>query len=152
VCAALQLVESHTQSSVSPWLKTLLQVLWLSRRWYFKSRSFGLWSHCCIMVGYRHFRGPGLRWRQHGPLKHWYTTTTRHGVTTQKTSTWKCCYAQNCYGVNVYNNKYDRYVNFHSKARTENNSIELQCCIEPLSQCWWNNYISIKEMLAFKVM
>jgi hypothetical protein len=24
------------------------------------------------------------RWRQHGPLKRWYTTTTLHGVTTQK--------------------------------------------------------------------
>jgi hypothetical protein len=28
------------------------------------------------------------RWRHHGPLKHWYPTTTLHGVTTQKTSTW----------------------------------------------------------------
>jgi hypothetical protein len=28
------------------------------------------------------------RWRQHGPLKLWYPTTTLYGVTTQKTSTW----------------------------------------------------------------
>jgi hypothetical protein len=28
------------------------------------------------------------RWRQHEPLKCWYPTTTLHGVTTQKTSTW----------------------------------------------------------------
>jgi hypothetical protein len=28
------------------------------------------------------------RWRQHGPLKHWYPTTTLHSNTTQKTSTW----------------------------------------------------------------
>jgi len=28
------------------------------------------------------------RWRQHGPLKHWYLTTTLHSVTTQKTLTW----------------------------------------------------------------
>jgi hypothetical protein len=28
------------------------------------------------------------RWRQHGPLKRWYPTTTLQGVTTQKTSTW----------------------------------------------------------------
>jgi hypothetical protein len=29
------------------------------------------------------------RWRQHGPLKCWYPTTTLHGITTQKTlSTW----------------------------------------------------------------
>jgi hypothetical protein len=27
------------------------------------------------------------RWRQHGPPKWWYPTTTLHGVTTQKTST-----------------------------------------------------------------
>jgi hypothetical protein len=26
----------------------------------------------------------GWRWRQHGPLKRWYPTTTPHGVTTQK--------------------------------------------------------------------
>jgi len=28
------------------------------------------------------------RWRQHGLLKQWYPTTTQHGITTQKTSTW----------------------------------------------------------------
>jgi hypothetical protein len=28
------------------------------------------------------------RWRQHGPLKRWYPTTTLHCVTTQETSTW----------------------------------------------------------------
>jgi len=28
------------------------------------------------------------RWRQQGPLKWWYPTTTLHSVTTQKTSTW----------------------------------------------------------------
>jgi len=27
------------------------------------------------------------RWKQHGPLKRWYPTTTLHLVTTQKTST-----------------------------------------------------------------
>jgi hypothetical protein len=29
------------------------------------------------------------KWRQRGTLKIWYPTTTLHGVTTQKTSTWK---------------------------------------------------------------
>jgi len=33
----------------------------------------------CSVVGYQ-----SLRWRQHGPLKHWYPTTTLHSVTTQK--------------------------------------------------------------------
>jgi len=28
------------------------------------------------------------RWKQLGPLKHWYPTTTRHNVTVQKNSTW----------------------------------------------------------------
>jgi len=28
------------------------------------------------------------KWRQHGPLKRWYPTTTSHGVTTHKLSTW----------------------------------------------------------------
>jgi hypothetical protein len=28
------------------------------------------------------------RWRKHWPPKRWYPTTTLHGVTTQKTSTW----------------------------------------------------------------
>jgi hypothetical protein len=27
------------------------------------------------------------RWRQQGPLKHWYPTATLHGITAQKTST-----------------------------------------------------------------
>jgi hypothetical protein len=31
---------------------------------------------------------PSSGWRQHVPLKRWYPTTTLHGVTTQKTSTW----------------------------------------------------------------
>jgi hypothetical protein len=46
------------------------------------------------MVGYHSFRGSwylnlqceGGGWRQHGPLKRWYPTTTLHDVTTQKTS------------------------------------------------------------------
>jgi hypothetical protein len=28
-----------------------------------------------------------VKWRQHGPLKHWYPTITLHSVTTQKTVT-----------------------------------------------------------------
>jgi hypothetical protein len=40
------------------------------------------------MVGYQLFRCSPWRWRQHGALKRWYPTTTLHGVTTQKTSTW----------------------------------------------------------------
>jgi len=28
------------------------------------------------------------RWRQHGPPKRWYPTTTPHGVKTQNTSIW----------------------------------------------------------------
>jgi len=28
------------------------------------------------------------RWRQQGPPKRWYPTTTLHGITTQKTMTW----------------------------------------------------------------
>jgi hypothetical protein len=31
---------------------------------------------------------PPWRWRQHGPLKRWYPTTTLHGVTIYKTLTW----------------------------------------------------------------
>jgi len=37
------------------------------------------------------------RWREHGPLKRWYLTTTLHGVTTQRTSTWKPQNSQQCY-------------------------------------------------------
>jgi hypothetical protein len=38
-----------------------LRVLRLSGRWCFKSRSSGLWRRvvlCCVMVGYKRFRGP----------------------------------------------------------------------------------------------
>jgi len=31
--------------------------------------------------------GKKLRWRQHGPPKRWYPTTSLHGVTSQKTAT-----------------------------------------------------------------
>jgi len=40
------------------------------KRSQFKSRSFGLWP---------------WRWRQHGPPKHWYPTTTLQAVTIQNT-------------------------------------------------------------------
>jgi len=36
----------------------------------------------CSVVGYQYFRG--WRWRQHGPLKHWYPTTPQHGITIQR--------------------------------------------------------------------
>jgi len=38
----------------------------------------------CSVIVYQRFRGP---WRQQGPLKNWYLTTSLHGVTIQKTST-----------------------------------------------------------------
>jgi hypothetical protein len=56
-----------------------LLVLKLSRRWYFESSSSDLWNHVAL-------------WRQRGPLKRLYLTTTKHGVTIQKTSTWSFVY------------------------------------------------------------
>jgi hypothetical protein len=45
------------------------------------------------MVGYQRFRGPYCfhlhgKALQHTPLKRWCPTTTLHGITTEKTSTW----------------------------------------------------------------
>jgi hypothetical protein len=68
----------------------------LSQRWCFKSGSFGLWRRGELWLDTEvsevhftsfHFASP-WRWRQHGPPKRWYPTTTLQGVTTQKTSTW----------------------------------------------------------------
>jgi hypothetical protein len=45
----------------------------------------------CACVRRVHFQAPitsHWRRRQHGPLTRWYPTTTLHGVTTQKTTTW----------------------------------------------------------------
>jgi len=39
------------------------------------------WVTPCI----QNFRG--IHWKQHGPLKRWYPTTTLHGITTHKNST-----------------------------------------------------------------
>jgi len=36
----------------------------------------------------QHYTESRCRWRQHGPLKRWYPTTTLHGMTSQKISTW----------------------------------------------------------------
>jgi len=46
----------------------------------------------CILqprvIGYQlHDFTSTWRWRQQGPPKHWYPTTTVHGITTQKTLT-----------------------------------------------------------------
>jgi len=43
-----------------------------------------------VAVGYQCFKGPCCLylWRQHGPLKCWYPTTTVHGITTHKNLTW----------------------------------------------------------------
>jgi len=42
-----------------------------------------------VVVGYQCFRWREKR--QHSPPKHWYPTTTLHGITTQKTWTWMWC-------------------------------------------------------------
>jgi len=47
-----------------------MQVLRLSPWWRFKSSS-------------------EWRWRQDGPMKCWYLTTTLHSITNQKTMIWK---------------------------------------------------------------
>jgi hypothetical protein len=57
--------------------------------------SMDLWNVGILLQNYTalYLRRPRLksspwRWRQHGPPKRWYPTTTLHGVTTQKISTW----------------------------------------------------------------
>jgi len=52
--------------------------------------NFGILPKHCTASQSRKPRIESLpwRWRQHGPLKRWYVTTTLHGVTTEKTSTW----------------------------------------------------------------
>jgi len=49
---------------------------------------------CIVAVRYQRFGGPcslhlqsDWSWRQHGPPKHHYPTTTLYGITTQKTLT-----------------------------------------------------------------
>jgi hypothetical protein len=49
---------------------------------------FWVVTPCNVAVGYKDCRGPWCLCLQSGPLKRWYPTTTLHGVTTQKTSTW----------------------------------------------------------------
>jgi hypothetical protein len=81
-----------------------IRVLSISRRWYFKSRSFGLWRrvvlwyvinvsevHADTLVCYnnttRRHSPEDCIYRQQGPLKR-YPTTTLHSITIHKTSTW----------------------------------------------------------------
>jgi len=52
----------------------------------FQVKVFWIVMPCSVVVGYQRFGGPSWRWRQHGPLKRWYPTTTPHCVRTQKTS------------------------------------------------------------------
>jgi len=59
----------------------------------FQVEVFWIVMPCGVMVRYQHFRSmlppsSSCRWRWHGPLKHWYPTTTLHSITTQK-MTWK---------------------------------------------------------------
>jgi len=49
---------------------------------------FWVVMQCSAVVGYQCFTGPCWRWKQPGSLKHWYSTTALHSVTTQKTLTW----------------------------------------------------------------
>jgi hypothetical protein len=53
----------------------------------FETEVFWVVTPCGVVVG--HQRYSPWRWRQHGPLKHWYSITKLHDVMTQNTSTWK---------------------------------------------------------------
>jgi hypothetical protein len=54
----------------------------------FQAEVFWVMTQRGVVVRHQHFKGPfSLHFRVHGPLKRWYTTTTPHGVTTQKNST-----------------------------------------------------------------
>jgi hypothetical protein len=59
---------------------------------YSKSTSWGvMMTPCSFVAGHQRFIGSSLgwRWRQRGPLKRWYPTTTLHSATTQKMeATW----------------------------------------------------------------
>jgi hypothetical protein len=54
----------------------------ISRRWWFRSRSSGLWSRVVSWwdAGILYIRAATShwRWRQHGPPKRWYAATTLH--------------------------------------------------------------------------
>jgi hypothetical protein len=69
---SLQTFHSHTNSRFEVFTTVKVQV-----------KVFCVGTSCSVMVEWRRFRGPGWRWRQHGPLKRCYPTTTWHGVTTQ---------------------------------------------------------------------
>jgi len=52
----------------------------------FQVQVFWVMTSYSVVVGwYQRFKGPCC---ENGPLQRWYPTTTLHGVTTQKTSTW----------------------------------------------------------------
>jgi len=51
---------------------------------------FWVVTPCSVAVGYHRFQWPSpWRWRQQCPPKRRYPAATVHGVTTQKTSTYK---------------------------------------------------------------
>jgi len=52
-----------------------------TRRWKFKSRLYELWRRVELWLD-------TWGWRQQGPPKWWYPSTTLYGVTTQNNSTW----------------------------------------------------------------
>jgi hypothetical protein len=53
----------------------------------FRVHVFWVITPCSVVLGYQLVRGPYCLHLQ-GPLKRWYPTTTLHGITTQKNSTW----------------------------------------------------------------
>jgi len=61
----------------------------LSRVMKIQFEFFWIAMLCSIMIGYQHFRGPCCLHHQGGLLKCWYPTTTLHGITTHKITTWR---------------------------------------------------------------